>query len=323
MESEARYTLVGATLIALVLLAIVAIFWLKSAGPREDVDRYTIYFERQPLDGLQVGADVTMLGVSVGRVEGYTIDARGTHSDAEGPSRVRVTVRVSARTPVSSTTNAVVQRNILTGIARISLVTPREMQPALPLTIAAPGEDYPVIPEGQSDLERISDAASRIATSGADALDSVSATLSAENRAALTQTLASLRDVTGTLNARLDRIGELTVALNRTASDVGEAGREFAAAMREVRGAATPAAAQAEATLRDVSRTVERFERDMNAVAQRVETAVDTGSLEISATAQELRASAEILARTLDRLGDLRSALFGPSPQRLGPGERR
>jgi phospholipid/cholesterol/gamma-HCH transport system substrate-binding protein len=315
MESEARYTLVGATLVALVVAAIVAVFWLKGAGPREEIDRYTIYFERQPLDGLQIGADVTMLGVSVGRVEGYTIDARGAHADAQGSSRVRVTVRVSSRTPVASTTTAVVQRNVLTGVARISLVTPRELQPALPLSIAPAGEEHPVIPEGQSDLEKIADAANRIAASGADALDSINATLSLENRKALGQMLANLSDVTGTLNARLDRLGELTAALNQTAVDVGEAARRIG-------GAARPAAEQAEATLRDMSRTVEHLERDLTAVAQRAETAIDVGALEISATAQELRSAAEIVARTLDRLGDLRTSLLGPSPRQLGPGER-
>jgi ABC-type transporter Mla subunit MlaD len=35
MESEARYTLVGATLIALVVAVIGGIFWLKAAGARE------------------------------------------------------------------------------------------------------------------------------------------------------------------------------------------------------------------------------------------------------------------------------------------------
>jgi phospholipid/cholesterol/gamma-HCH transport system substrate-binding protein len=50
MESEARYTLVGAMLIALVVAAVGAVIWLKSSGSRQGVDWYTIYFQRQSLD---------------------------------------------------------------------------------------------------------------------------------------------------------------------------------------------------------------------------------------------------------------------------------
>ena len=43
---------------------------------------------------------------------------------------------------------------------------------------------------------------------------------------------------------------------------------------------------------------------------------------ELRATAQELRASAEIVARSADRLDDPRAVIFGPSPAQLGPGEK-
>jgi phospholipid/cholesterol/gamma-HCH transport system substrate-binding protein len=94
MESEARYTLVGAMLIALVVAAVGAVLWLKSSGSRQGVDWYTIYFQRQSLDGLQVGADVTMLGISVGKVEAYTVDRRTMNR-----VRVRVKSRRSRRSP--------------------------------------------------------------------------------------------------------------------------------------------------------------------------------------------------------------------------------
>jgi ABC-type transporter Mla subunit MlaD len=96
MESEARYTLVGATIIALVVAGIAAIFWLKGAGTRDEARLYTIYFQRQSLDGLQVGADVTMLGVSVGKVVDYAIDPRATGSRSRCASG---SARRSARRP--------------------------------------------------------------------------------------------------------------------------------------------------------------------------------------------------------------------------------
>jgi phospholipid/cholesterol/gamma-HCH transport system substrate-binding protein len=46
------------------------------------------------------------------------------------------------------------------------------------------------------------------------------------------------------------------------------------------------------------------------------------GVHELRATTQELRASAEIVARTADRLDNPRTVIFGPSPAQLGPGEK-
>ena len=314
MESDARYTLVGATLIALVVAAVGAVLWLKSAGSREGVDWYTVYFQRQSLDGLQVGADVTMLGISVGKVEAYAVDRRTMN-------RVRVTLRVSSLTPVTPATEAIVRRNLLTGIARIALTPPAGASPAL-LTAVREGEEFPVIPEGQSDLDQIADAANRMAKSGAIALDNFNEVLSVENRIAFTQALANVRDITGTVNARMDRLDELALALTRTATEVGRASRDVAEQVRHVQGAATPAVGQLEATLRDVSRTLDRVERESTAVAQRLDSAIEVGALELGATTREIRATAEILARTVDRVRDPRTALFGPSERQLGPGER-
>jgi len=92
--------------------------------------------------------------------------------------------------------------------------------------------------------------------------------------------------------------------------------------VERVSTAAQPAASQAEATLRDLSRAVQALERETTALAKRLDQATDSGALEIRATAQELRASAEILSRAADRLQDPRALIFGPSPAQLGPGER-
>lgn len=315
MESEARYTLVGATLVALVVAAVAAIFWLKSSGSRDEVERYTIYFQRQTLDGLQVGADVTMLGISIGRVENYEVDTRTMN-------RVRVTVRISARAPVTTATTAVVQRNLLTGIARIALSPPAEAGPVQPLLAAPQGEDHPVIAEGKSDFDEIADAANRITKSGSLALDNLNAVMSRDNRAAFAATLTNVRDITTALNQRMDRIDDATVALARTAAQVGMASRDIAASVRQLQQSANPAVGQAEATLRDVSRAVEQLERQTTAVTQRVDTAIEIGALEVSATTRELRATAEVLSRTLDRVRDPRTLLLGPSQDQLGPGEQ-
>ena len=277
MEPEARFTVIGAMLLALLVAAAATTVWLTRSGPRADFRYYTIYFERQSLQGLQVGGDVEMRGVQVGRVERFSI-AR------DNINRVQVTIRIDGRTPVSTNTVAIVGRKILTGLARIDLVTPG--QPGPELTAVAAGEKYPVIAEGQSDLEQIADAVNGLAAKGANVLKSVDELLSAENREAMAATLASIRGM-------------------------AEAIKKTAESAERVAVSADAAAGEAAVTLRELSRAAAALER-----------IADVGVHELRATTQELRASAEIVARTADRLDNPRTVIFGPSPAQLGPGEK-
>ena len=95
-----------------------------------------------------------MRGVKVGRVESYELSPQNIN-------QVDVTIRVEEDTPVRENTTAVVSRNLVTGLARIDLITPTNPGPELLRNPA--GEDYPVIAEGTSDLDQIADALSRLA----------------------------------------------------------------------------------------------------------------------------------------------------------------
>ena len=277
MEPEARFTAIGAMLLALLVAAAAATVWLTRSGPRADFRYYTIYFERQSLQGLQVGGDVEMRGVQVGRVERFSI-AR------DNINRVQVTIRIDGRTPVSTNTVAVVGRKILTGLARIDLVTPG--QPGPELTAVDPGEKHPVIAEGHSDLEQIAGAVNGLAAKGASVLEAVDELLNKENREAVAATLASIRGMAEAIKKTAERAEGVAVS-------------------------ADAAASEAAVTLRELSRAAAALERT-----------ADVGVHELRATTQELRASAEIVARTADRLDNPRTVIFGPSPAQLGPGEK-
>ncbi len=313
MEPEARYTTVGATLLALVVAVVLAMAWLARTGARADFRYYAIYFERQSLEGLQIGGDVNMRGVKVGRVESYSISRQNIN-------RVQVTVRIDRNSPVSTNTVAIVDRNILTGLARINLATPG--QPGPELAEVPTGESYPVIPEGQSDIEQLTGAMNRLAITGASALTNMEQLLNKENREAFGATLANLRQVSGALSKRMGRLDEVADALAKSAVEFGKSSRDIAVAVERVSAGAQPAIKQADATLRDLARAVQALERETTALAKRLEQATDSGAHEIRATAQELRSSAEILSRAADRLQDPRAVIFGPSAAQLGPGER-
>src|SRR6266850_1467127 len=281
MEPEARYTAVGAVLLALLLSLVAGTVWLTRAGARADSRQYTVYFEHQSLEGLQVGSAVEMRGIQVGRVEHLAISR-------DNINRVQVTLRVDRKTPVSVNTVAAVERKLLTGLARIALDTPGT--PARELTEVPRGETYPVIAEGQSGFEHVSDALNRVAISGNDALVGVSELLSEQNRKELMATVASIH--------------RMSQAITTAAGDLAQSGKELADAAQKARTAAQPAAEQASATLRDVSRAAQSFEQ------------------EFRVTAEQVRSSAEVVSRAADRLDDPRALVFGPAAQQLGPGEK-
>ena len=281
MEPEARYTAIGAVLLVLLLALAAATVWLTRSGARAEARQYTVYFERQSLEGLQVSSPVEMRGIPVGRVQRLTISR-------DNINRVQVTLRIDGKTPVSVNTVAAVERKLLTGLARITLDTPGT--PGAELTEVRRGETYPVIAEGQSKLEHVSDALNRLAVNGNDALIGASELLSEQNRKELMATVASIRSA--------------SQAIGAAAGDLAKSGRQIAAAAEKAGAAAQPTAEQATATLRDISRAAQAFEQ------------------EIRATAEEMRSSSEAVARAVDRLDDPRAVVFGPSRQQLGPGEK-
>jgi phospholipid/cholesterol/gamma-HCH transport system substrate-binding protein len=330
MEPETRYTTIGAVLLALLAAAFSMFVWLSSSGRASDYRYYMVYFQRQSLEGLQIGGDVNMRGVKVGRVEDYTISR-------DNINRVSVKLRITRATPVSENTSAAVARNLLTGIARINLETPGIPGPEL---VAVPvGERFPVISEGTSDLDQIADAASRLAVQADTALDNLNRVIGPQNQKAIAETLSAIRDLSQGLTTRLDRLDDTARSIQSTAAAFQSSSRQIASAVERMAVAAEPVARDAGALLREtqtslrdfsqttrkleaeLSQTLQRLERDTGSLARRADDAVDLGVHELRATTEELRTSVELITRTLDRLQDPKALLLGPSPRQMGPGE--
>lgn len=320
MEPEARYTLVGAAVLALIAMLVTAFVWLSYAGSSE-YHFYTIHFVQQSLSGLQLGSDVNMRGVKVGRVESYQISP-------EDINRVDVTIRVSTDTPVRENTTAVVSRNLVTGLARIDLIT--SAKPGPELTAVLRGEIYPVIPEGASGLDQIADALGRVASTGESALANLDRLLSADNRETLIATVAAVGDLVRGVESRLDRFDQIAdsvqqtaVAFKGTARALEESGRRASDAMARATAQIDPLSKQARTALADLSSAARSLERQSSSVVKRLETATDASGIELRLTARELRGSAESLARAAERVSNPAGAILGPSNAQLGPGEQR
>ena len=332
MEPDSRYTVIGAVVLALTAAAVAGFLWLSSTGRDSDFRFYTVYFEHQSLDGLQVGASVNMRGIAVGRVESYSIEPGDIN-------RVKVLLRVEKQTPVRTNTKASISRNFVTGIARVKLETANPPGPELDTVLK--GERYPVIAEGQSGIDQITDSATRLATSADGALIKLNQLMGPGNQQVFAELLVNLRDLSQGLNARLVTVDRTAAGLDKSMATFRTAADRIAVSAQRLADSAEPLSQEATATLREAqgavrelrratlaleqqaTRSLQTLEQDGSALMRRGDAALDIGTLELRATAQELRSSAERIARALDRLQDPKAALLGPGTQQLGPGESR
>jgi ABC-type transporter Mla subunit MlaD len=327
MEAEARYTLVGAGVLVLIAALVTALVWLKNYGGQGDFNRYAIHFEQQALDGLEVGADVSLRGIKVGRVEDYALS--GTTFN-----RVRVEVRVDRRAPVLTNTVAIVTRNFVTGIAAIALVN-RE-PPGAVLAEVPEGERYPVIGEGRSDLDEIAGRVSKVGEMASVALSNVNQLLDADNRAAMMATVRSLRDLSAGLNARLGALDTTLARVGAAAADVGKGALELGRSGSRIAAVAEHGGERLDATLAETERTLAEARAALQqlgqaggavqtqalATARRLEDTAANVDDQLGTAVAELRLSIEAATRVLDRLREPRAALLGPTPSQLGPGEK-
>lgn len=328
MEAEARYTRVGAIVLALLAALIVAVLWLSKVGGQGDFKRYAIHFEQQALDGLQVGADVSLRGIKIGRVEDYSLATSKFN-------RVRVELRVDGRAPVLTNTVAVVTRNFVTGIAAITLITPEP--PGEPLLQVAEGETYPLIKEGRSDLDVITGRVQQVGEMAATTLTSVNHLLSSENREEVMATIRNLRQLSQGLNSRLGALDRTLAQTGAAAESVGQAATQLSGSGERITAVVERMGSRLDGTLTETERTlvearqaltqaakaVEALQTQSVATARRLEDTASGVDDQLSVAMSELRLSIDAATRVFDRLRDPRAALLGPSAQQLGPGEKK
>ncbi|RZB34559.1 MAG: phospholipid/cholesterol/gamma-HCH transport system substrate-binding protein [Desulfobacteraceae bacterium Eth-SRB1] len=320
MESHAKYTLVGCTLIVLTMLIVASIFWLSEAGMRGKTRFYTVYFEKHSLSGLQVDSEVTMRGIKVGTVSQL-------HISHENIERVKVIVKLDAETPIKRDTKAVIRRNLLTGLADIDLV--RSSQESPPLTEIKEGEEYPVIPEGKTKLEAIRQTLPKLLENISEVVHRAGTVFTPENQMALKKALHNVTVITerlakseGKLPEMIDEISDLATEMRVAVKRLDE--RSAAAGLSLTKTAAV-ITRQAE----EVPRMVEGLRtlaKNLDAKTAEVSHSLTNSAARISrvaeSLAEELTETARKLSATLEAYEDPKASLWGPNLDSLGPGER-
>ena len=314
MEPEAKYTLVGGSVLALLALLVAAVAWLASASRSADVQRYTIYFQRQSLEGLQVRSDVRMKGIRVGAVTGFSFAA-------QRPGTVEVVIGIDPATPVKQSTRATVDRNLITGLATIRLQNVTEDSPPIPRP--APGERDPVIAEGASQLQQFGETANELAQRADETMRRINMTLSDENQAALSETLVNLRDLSRNAEGAAARADAALVSIARTADSVGVATAALSRDVGRLVDRYDALGVEATTTLRDASAAMRQVSGDVSQLSRHAESLLVDSNAEVRLTSQQLRGTADAVSVAARKFRDPRATFFGPGEASLGPGESR
>jgi phospholipid/cholesterol/gamma-HCH transport system substrate-binding protein len=322
MEARARYLLVGTTVLLIAILLAVAVLWLAAAGNHRKKSRYTIYFEHHSLAGLQDDSAVTMKGIRVGSVDHLEIPTNNIE-------QVKVVIAVAAGTPIKMDTEAVIQRNLLTGLANIDLIHSTQDSP--PRTEIPAGELYPVIPEGQPELTEM------FATTLPALLDKISlmvenaSTLfTHENRNLVQRLLIDISTATEKLGTSQERLQVLLEKATQLTDESRRLVRHFdersAALGASLTTAITDIRAQAKAVgslAAEMERQAIRFGDNSTELNQSVATAAASIAGDFEFLAAELAATARQLNTTLAEYEQPRQILWGPGQGAPGPGETK
>jgi phospholipid/cholesterol/gamma-HCH transport system substrate-binding protein len=326
MESEARYALVGLAVLALAALLAMGFYWLRNSGEQQAVNRYTVYFRNQSLEGLQMNSDVRMQGIKVGKVVDYTI----LPSQAK---TVKVILEVDARTPVLEGVEAVVTRNLVTGLAAVDLDNVWKGGTAYIEVLK--GEEYPVIDEGVPQMTRFTNTLEDLGVASSEAMRRFNTLLSDPNQKAIAGALTNLDGLSGDLrqtvpelNATLAATRQAAVRLDELGAEVTRGVRDGDAVLRQMGGRLDRLAGEAEATLvatRDTlastKTTLGRVDEEMRGLGASLRLTADLGLQEAQITALRLRLASEAVQETSRNLTDPGRILYGPHKAELGPGE--
>src|SRR5487761_798540 len=197
METRAPYVAVGAFVLAIVSLAFGAVLWLGRVEFSQVAERYYIFF-RGSGAGLGKGSSVQYNGIPVGRV----IDVR---VDPDNIAQIQVTVGINTElVSIRSDARALLDTNILSGVSTVQIRGGTQDSPVLE---PKHGHHYAIIKPARSELEQVKASLPELTGELKSVAANLNALLSAQNRQAVTDSLANIRTVTAALAAHSQDLG--------------------------------------------------------------------------------------------------------------------
>jgi phospholipid/cholesterol/gamma-HCH transport system substrate-binding protein len=224
METRAEYVLVGGFVLILLAGLAVVLLWFVQAPFKVSAAHYDIYFDGS-VSGLDIGSDVRYNGVLVGRVATITLDPKR-------PTQVHVTVDINQDTTIRSDAVAELQVKGLTGTAFVEIAGVSGTAPPL---VAEKGQRYPVIRSRSSQLTELFNGMPVLIQKLSTLADQLNDVTDAQNRAALAETLANMRQVSAVLAAHSRDLDTSLGSLSAAVKHFDQAANNLDQMMRESR----------------------------------------------------------------------------------------
>ncbi|HEX2549907.1 MAG TPA: MlaD family protein [Gammaproteobacteria bacterium] len=204
METNVRYTIVGAFVLLLFAAIVLGVIWLSSGLSIETYDIYQVNM-KESVSGLTVDAAVEFNGVNVGTVKSIQIDETN-------PDLVKLLLRIRSNTPITEGTRATMNMRGLTGVTFIALQDKGNNEKPL---VALEGQEYPVIQTTPSLLMRFDIALTKLNESLHSVSVSVENLLSKENIQLFNDIMVNLRKVTDDVSPLLQNSMTTIEVFNR------------------------------------------------------------------------------------------------------------
>ena len=247
METRASYILVGSFVLGLFAAAFAFVVWLTSVQFEEVPKRFVIYFEGS-VTGLAVASPVRYRGVPVGSVADIRIDP-------DNIERIRVTVEISAETPIKTDTEATLKLQGITGIAYILLSGgTQESQSLKP----GPDKEIAVIPSRRSGLEQVLASAPELFEKAVILADRLTRLVDDRNLETIAKMLDDTQVLIGTLAARSGQLERLIDDAGATVDSLRRGSDSLAVLATELRAKIAPLTDQATGAMTDARATMTR-----------------------------------------------------------------
>ena len=215
METRSNHVLVGAVVLALLLILALFTVWLARLGTSANKE-YDIFF-KQSVDGLAKGSQVAYSGVPSGQVK----DIQLWKPD---PQFVRVRVSLSGDTPILQGTTASIQSSF-TGTSTVALDGGVKNAPPITCPKENPEREcpygVPVIPTKQTGLGAILSSAPQLLERLSSLTERLTILLGDKNQASIAGILANTNRLT---DALADRAPEIAATLAQTRVAIQQAG---------------------------------------------------------------------------------------------------
>jgi phospholipid/cholesterol/gamma-HCH transport system substrate-binding protein len=209
METKANYVAVGAFVLSCAVALTVALLWLAGEQFANEFTMYRAYFQGGAT-GLGQGTTVRYNGIEVGVVSDVAFDP-------DDPRQVIVDLQVDPELQLRQNSLASLEMQGLTGGIYVQITGGTA---DAPFATAPEGEPYPVLQTQQSAIQQLFEGTPELLTQLTVLAEAGTDLLSAENRAALSQSLANIRDITGVFNENSDEITQVFTELGPLLRDL-------------------------------------------------------------------------------------------------------